>query len=74
MVVGVLIYYELLQKQTSNMSNSGTYVLQFKKKGHNATEATKSICCAKGEGTVIIIPDGSRNFAQVARTSKVRYA
>ena len=41
---------------------------------YNAVEATKSICCVKGEDAVDTVQylDSSRNFAQVARTSTIR--
>ena len=39
---------------------------------YNATEYTKNICSAKGEGAVDHITDGWINFVRVARTSTIR--
>ena len=55
------------------MQHSQIYELMLYKFawGYNTENATKSICCKKGEGAVV---DSccSRNFARAARTSRIR--
>ena len=40
------------QDECATLSNLWTYTLQVCVFGHNAIEATKNICCVKGEGAV----------------------